>query len=164
MSNTTTTSIRLSLDKFMKIKSEKINLSQLVEKFLDDYFVETEEDFDLLELKKQEKNIAENIKVLKDEQLKLLSAIKRKESIMQDHKEELESQNLYTIANDEELKFWVDTVELLKKKPELKMGRHQYYKNIIRRINVLEFESKLEWFTNEYYPKYLDEQKKLEDE
>lgn len=100
MNNTTTTTIRIPLDLFIKIKTEKINLSQLVSKFLQDYFIETEEDFELKELEDELKQIEEELSFKKNEQMKVLSKITKlkqeleEKEIIEDKRRTAEVQSL----------------------------------------------------------------------
>ena len=88
MNDTTTTSIRIPLDQYIKLKTEKINLSQLVSKFLDDYFIETPEEFEITELELEIKNMDAQIETIKQNKLKVLSQLaKLKQELEEEEKE-----------------------------------------------------------------------------
>lgn len=93
MTNNTTTSIRIPLDQYIKIKTEKINLSQLVTKFLDDYFIEDEEQFELKELEEEKEFIGKKLKELQSQEMKLLSQITKKKEELRKKAEEKEKLN-----------------------------------------------------------------------
>jgi hypothetical protein len=82
-----TTSISLEPHIYFKIKEEEINMSQLINAFFEDYFIETEEDLQLKELEEQRQIIINNIKKEQAQELKLASQIaKAKNKIKEEEK------------------------------------------------------------------------------
>ena len=95
----TTTSVRIDLDLYMKIKTREINLSNLINNFLADYLIDDYEEFELKELKEKKEEVTKEIESLKLKEINYLASINKKESEIQKHIKEVEGKNYQKVKS-----------------------------------------------------------------
>ena len=95
----TTTSVRIDLDLYMKVKTREINLSNLINNFLGDYLIDDFEEFELKELRKQKEEITKEIELLKVKEINYLASINKKEEELRKHVKEVEEKNYQKVKS-----------------------------------------------------------------
>lgn len=68
-----TTSVNIPIQQYLKIKEQEINLSKLVTAMLEDYFIETETQFELKEIEEELVTVDKEMKELEKKKIKLLA-------------------------------------------------------------------------------------------